>query len=248
MKFNRIYYSVIAIATLCFGCKKDNYDTPNAGLTGKLIDANTKGVIPGAVGNASFGDLQLFQLDYGAPIPTAITSAGFKIDGSYGNTYLFNGRYKIVPRGAYFYKDTMVVDVKGSTVADIKIVPYTYVTLVIGTITNNSISITVNATRNPFADATTVQKIANVAAVLGITEGVNINNYLNVNGNATDYRFQVNTEGIPNETVNTTPYAYVFSKLKANTTYYIRGGARVSTGNPSNYYNYSTLAEVKTLP
>ena len=166
-------------------CGKDNYELPNAKIQGVLRDAKTNEPVYGVVGNGNFGDLQFFQTDYGVENPAGFTTAGFKADGSYANAMLFNGTYKLVPRGPYFYTDTTVVELKGSMDVDLKVVPFVHASLTIGEVTANSITVKVKAQRNVEADKIVEQQISNVDTVLGTTAGVNYNNYYVVNNNTT---------------------------------------------------------------
>lgn len=243
-KFNLIY---ICVATLLFySCTKDNYEQPNASISGFLKDVNSGEAIPGVVGNGNFGDLQFFQLDYLVQNPAGFSIAGFKADGSYSNATLFKGKYKLVPRGPYFYSDTVIVDLEGTKNVDLEVVPFVNVGITLEEVTSNSITVKVKASRSVQADAFIKQQISQVVAILGTTAGVNYNNYYVVNNNTSNYRYVTNTTNIANEVISTTDYSYTFENLKPNTTYYLRGASRVSNNNPSNYYNYSKLLSVKT--
>lgn len=248
MRFKHIYilWSLLGCLTV-MSCAKDNYDQPNASIHGILKNAKTGEAVPGVVGNGNFGDLQFFQLDYGVTNPAAFTIAGFKEDGTYSNNTIFNGQYKLVPRGPYFYQDTLVVDLAGKMNVDLSVIPYINVKIDVSEVTSTSITVKVKAQRNAAADEIVNQQISQVLAVLGTTAGVNYNNYYVVNNNTTDYRQIVTTSTIANAEIGLTDYSFTFSNLKANTAYYLRGAARVSNNNPSNYYNYSNLLEVKTI-
>lgn len=243
-KKNIFWSTTLALAIV--SCSKDNYDQPNASLEGVLIDATTAAPVPGVVRNGNFGDLQFFQLDYGVINPTAFSTAGFKADGTYANATLFNGNYKLVPRGPFFYTDTVVVDLKGKMKIDLPVVPYTYVNLTVAEVMTNSITVKIKASRNATAEALLKQQVSAVVALLGTTAGVNYNNYYVVQNNTTEYRYVVNTSAIPNDQIAQNEYTYTFKNLKPGTTYYLRGASRVSTNNPSGYYNYSGLFVVKT--
>ena len=185
-------------------------------------------------------------MDYGINNPSGFTTAGFNADGHYANLTMFNGKYKLVPRGPYFYQDTVIVDVKGNLSVDLPVVPFVDVQLTVSAFTSTSITVQVNAKRNPNADVIMPQKIASVVAILGTTNGVNYNNYHIVNNNTSAYRYVKNTKDVTNEQIASENYTHTFNDLQPGTTYFLRGASLVSTNNPSNYYNYSKLLEVKT--
>lgn len=247
MKLNKINIILLLVVGLFIvSCAKDNYEQPNASLKGVLRDKTSGEPIPGVVGNGNFGDLQFFQLDYGVDNPSGFSIAGFKSDGTYANATLFSGQYKLVPRGPYFYQDTVVVELVGDMSVDLNVIPFVDVELSLVEATSNSITVNVKAKRGEGADEIVQQKISQVVALLGTTAGVNYNNYYVVNNNTSDYRYVVNTSAIENEVISVTEYTYTFKNLKANTNYYLRGASRVSNNNPSNYYNYSDVLTVKT--
>ena len=237
MKKNKInYINLLLLGTLLVsaGCKKDNYDSPDASLYGKVLDAATGEIVPGSVSKGQYGRLFLYQLDYGSANPNAIVSE-FNADGTYENAFIFSGKYKVVPReGPWEYTDTLIADVNGRTEKDIKVKPWFTSTITVGTVTATSVTVSVTCKNNfPVSAA---NKTARVAAVLDINQqGLNINDYAQ--------RLLTNVEGVSNDIVNTTTYTYNFTGLTPATTYYIRGAGRRST--PA-YYAYSKTIIVKT--
>lgn len=251
MKRYILLYSLAVLTGLSTGCHRDNYPPPNGGVYGTLYDANTNAVIPGATGASSFAQLQLYQIGYSSiPAQPIGIDGGFKADGTYADAQIFNGQYKIMVHGPFFYMDTTTVNIKGNTLANIKVVPYINVKISIGPVTDSTITVTVNALRNTYADAISPQQIVNVGALLGTTMGLNINNYLVLtylgNSHTKDYSPFVNTSSSTNAEIGTINYTFTFANLTPGTTYYVRGAANVSAGNPNNYYNYSSIVQVTT--
>lgn len=113
----------ICLATLAMlllaSCEYDNYDMPNAILSGKVVyEGNPVGVRPTAT------RLELWQDGYANRTKIDVNIAH---DGTY-SAALFNGRYKIVRVAGAPWEvqssDTIVVDVKGNTTKDIEVNPF----------------------------------------------------------------------------------------------------------------------------
>lgn len=100
-------------------CEYDNFDTPAARLSGKVVYDGTP------VGVRSNGiEMELWQDGY--PLSTKIP-VYVAHDGSYSAS-LFEGRYKLVRMAGAPWEaqlsDTITVDVKGNTVFDVPVKPY----------------------------------------------------------------------------------------------------------------------------
>lgn len=112
--------SIIFICSLVLtGCGYDNYDEPNAVLTGKIVyDGKPVGV------RTNGPQLELWQDGYGLKknIPIYIAH-----DGTY-SVSLFDGQYKLVRKAGAPWeaqlKDTIIIDVRKKTVVDIPVTPY----------------------------------------------------------------------------------------------------------------------------
>lgn len=101
------------------GCEYDNYDMPDAILSGKVVyEGNQVGV------RATATRLELWQDGYANKKKIDVNIAH---DGTYSAT-LFNGRYKIVRVAGAPWEaqpsDTIVVDVKGNTTKDVEVKPF----------------------------------------------------------------------------------------------------------------------------
>lgn len=111
---------IIALLSLVFtSCEYDNFDEPNATLSGRIVYQGTPLGI-----RTNGAQLELWQGGYElyTKIPVYIAH-----DGSFSAS-LFNGQYKLVRlSGAPWLpqsQDTIIIDVKGHTVKDIEVVPY----------------------------------------------------------------------------------------------------------------------------
>lgn len=210
-------------------CSKDNYQVPNASLYGEIIDEQTKELVPQQTING--GQLQLFQTDI-SDKATSINSV-LQSNGDYRNDMLFDGNYKIVLNGPFFYDDTLSVKINGETKQDILVRAYLHVKSDVVEVTANSAKVKVHVLNGLNND----QKIARIAAVMGTTNSLDINFF--------SLRELTDTESIDNEQLLNAEHTYEFKDLKPNTTYYVRAAAR--TINTGNYYNYSPMIEIKTL-
>jgi hypothetical protein len=123
---NKFYFIIGAtIAVLFASCKKDNYEAPQADFTGRIV-------YKGEAINVQYGQVnfELWQPGFGnnAAIPVNISQ-----EGTY-SAKLFDGNYKLVfaaNQGPFLWKknaagrqDTVAVNISGSKVMDIEVMPY----------------------------------------------------------------------------------------------------------------------------
>ncbi|WEK36049.1 MAG: DUF3823 domain-containing protein [Candidatus Pseudobacter hemicellulosilyticus] len=112
---------VTALFSSCI--KKDNYDGPNASLEGNLLVAGTKDRIQTASGNIQ---VRLEQLSW-SETPSPQTIPG-KMDGSYKNSKLFKGHYRVTPIGGAFWPMLPVeIDIDANTQQDFELIPYVFI-------------------------------------------------------------------------------------------------------------------------
>jgi hypothetical protein len=123
---NNIKSSAFLVLTFCavalLGCKDlDNYDPPSGGIHGSIVDASTNEPIPLPVQGPSGVIINLFEQN-----TKATKSIDFyaKDNGTYENSQVFNGEYKVVVNGPFVQAAENTVVVKGQTALDFKVVPY----------------------------------------------------------------------------------------------------------------------------
>ncbi len=127
MKNSFKYFFIIFIATAIFSCKKDNYSSPNAILSGNLLyQSDTIYVERNAV------HFQIYQYGFGKVGPIS-TDETFAQNGSY-SAALFNGDYKlIIPNGdgpfiskttATGAPDSVSITINGNQTVDLQVTPY----------------------------------------------------------------------------------------------------------------------------
>ncbi|MGI6243383.1 MAG: DUF3823 domain-containing protein [Prevotella sp.] len=121
---NKLLLNIVLaiVATLCVSsCGYDNFDEPDSMLTGRMVYKGQPLQLPGS---ANLIQLQAYQSGYQLTSPITIYVGQ---DGSF-STRLFNGHYKIVTKdnnGPWVNsRDTVEVDLNGSTNVDIPVTPY----------------------------------------------------------------------------------------------------------------------------
>lgn len=122
----RIYYSVLTVLAVvlaaCSCMKIDNFDAPDAKISGRLIDKTT-----GENFIVDHGDnhIRIWEVSYSTnPSPQSLA---VKEDGTFTNTKMFAGTYDMLPYdGSYWPCDTtfnVKVGRKGAHV-DLEVTPY----------------------------------------------------------------------------------------------------------------------------
>lgn len=108
---------------LTLGCENelDNYDAPNGGIIGSVIDSKTGEPIPLPVQGSNGVIVNMFEQG-----TEATKSVDFyaKMDGTFENTKIFNCDYRIVVNGPFVEKCEDNVTVNGYTKHDLTATPY----------------------------------------------------------------------------------------------------------------------------
>lgn len=112
--------SLLMVMGLTSCLKKDNLDGPNASLEGNFYVAGTKDHFQTATGSIQ---VKIEQLSWSeTPSPQEIPS---KIDGTYKNSKLFKGHYRVTPYGGAFWPVLPAeIDIDGGTKQDFELTPY----------------------------------------------------------------------------------------------------------------------------
>ena len=229
-------------------CKKiDNYDAPNATLTGSVVDATTGAGIQTEQGSGT--RIKLLEISYTAnPTPFYISSMQ---DGTFTNTKLFAGTNVISAEGPFvpmvqtddagktIVDESQTVQIKNTTTVTFKVHPLLRVEWV-GTPTFNpdgTITAQVKFTRGT-DDPNFQQDISDVYLFVNATKYVGNNNYDN------RYSKQISYDGSAGNTAagTTITLTTVGGPMPGKRDYFIRVGARTTYG--LKYYNYT---DVKTV-
>ena len=219
----------MAVCSLCFtSCLSDmdNYESPNGGIKGQILDAETNEPIPLPVQGSTGVIINMFEQNTDA---TQSVDFYAKMDGSYENAKLFNCDYKIVVNGPFVSPCEEFVTVKGQTTLDLKATPYARINAS-AQFTGKKITITykVNPTNSNF-------KVSEVYGYWNFAPGVD-------NGNANQAGKQTvkEQEGtIVFDLENDKTYQDNLYKIQANCNkIYVRVGAKTEGA-----VNYSTIIE-----
>lgn len=117
-----IIYLFAILATILCSCEKlDNYDAPNGGIYGTIIDATTNEPVPLPVQGSSGVIINMFEQN-----TSATKSIDFyaKYDGSYANTQVFNGDYQVVVNGPFTQTAEQTISIEGQTEINFSVTPY----------------------------------------------------------------------------------------------------------------------------
>ncbi len=228
MKRQYIIYFLAITAILASCGKIDNYEFPNGGIYGKLVDEITQETLQ----NDQPQGFVIKLFEKGSAITSPIRFTG-KSDGTYENALIFQNDYKVLPdEGAFFPVDTVNVKIGKRTEVNFNVTPFLAVTNATVTASAGSISASYNIARSRVG-----HKIAERKTL--------VSKVPTVTNNIFDARFQVvNLAGTPDETLLATRFTDVVSGLTSGT-YYVRIAVR--TDNPLRKYNYSKVYTV-TVP
>ena len=219
----------MAVCSLCFtSCLSDldNYESPNGGIKGQILDAETNEPIPLPVQGSTGVIINMFEQNTDA---TQSVDFYAKTDGSYENTKLFNCDYKFVVNGPFVSPCEEFVTVKGQTTLNLKATPYARINAS-ARVEGKTITITykVNPTNSNF-------KVSEVYGYWNFAPGVD-------NGNANQAGKQTvkEQEGtIVFDLENDKNYQDNLYKIKGNgNKIYVRVGAKTESA-----VNYSIIIE-----
>ncbi len=101
-------------------CKKDNYQGPTAGLSGRFVDTKNGELVEQDIIRGT--QIQLLEHGYDPVSPQFLI---VKTDGTYDNSLLFANTYTVQPlRGNFIEVPAQEVNINGKTVLDFTVTPY----------------------------------------------------------------------------------------------------------------------------
>lgn len=227
-----IYLACIAAAAcICVSCNNeiDNYDAPDGSIKGTVYDAVTNEPVPLPVQGDGGVLVNLFEQHTGA---TRSVDFRAKQDGTYENSQVFDGEYKVVVNGPFMDKCEGMVTVQGATEFDLKATPYSRIDIQATVDAGNRVRITYSAVpANPSFTVSAISLMWNLAP--GVD--VNSSNYAaKAAGDSPSgtYTFDLAAD----KTFNDNLYKIVANGKRI----YVRAAAEVN-GN----INYSKVLELK---
>lgn len=223
-----IGFSLLSVALLLSACgKQDNYEQPNAGIKGTITDASNQPLLTEQPNGAK---IRLLELKYNNPTPIDFW---VKADGTFENSNIFSGKYKVLPvEGPFFPVDTLVLDINGLTTANFKVIPFLTITAS-AVISAGSITITYQIAQTKIG-----AKITQSKSVLSAYPTVS-NTINEKTAPARDFT------SISDATVLSTTFTdnIQTTGLVSGQTYYVRIAAK--TANALGKYNYSPIMTIK---
>lgn len=208
--------------------KKDNFDAPEASLEGNLVDQGSKNNIQTATGNVT---IRLEQLSWSAtPAPQDIP---VKMDGSFKNSKLFKGHYRVsIKGGAFWAVPPAEIDIDKGSKYDFNLTPYLYLNSFTQKLDSNQLTLrfTMQAPIAGMPSIAEIQPYVNTTSLVG--PGASIRDYSDV------YKVTVNKEWADLSPADRSP-EFVIPNLVRGRTFYVRVGVRFNNDDKS-----SNLSEI----
>jgi hypothetical protein len=209
--------------------KTDNYDGPNASFQGNIISS--------AGGNllTSSGSTQIKLQQIGWTTPQTIPS---KFDGTFEDTKLFKGNYKVIPTGGAFWPvyDTLTVKIDNGTKHDFTVTPYIVIKNFTSTLTGTTLTLKFDIDAPIAAGLPTIkdaQPYVNTTKLVGT--GASIRDFSDVNAITINKDF-IDLSAADKSMTLTVP------NLIPGRTFFVRVGVRLS--DSFNSSNFSEIVQV----
>ncbi len=231
--------SIVALSLSLFACDTDNYEAPNATVSGRILDQNGNLLqTEQGSGNMRIKMEELSWANGNPDIAIIPTYLNLHQDGTYTNTKIFSGQYRMTPIEGPFYPYNIegeTVDIKGSATKDFTVIPYLEVSWVTTpTVTaDNKITCSIKFKRNEKAGVAKPD-LSNAKLFISTTQYVGNNNK--------DDQMNGGTVTVTNSQEGQT-LTFTSNVLKyAGTTYYVRAG--VCCNDSYKKYNYTGIVQL----
>jgi hypothetical protein len=221
----RILMGVIILA-IAACTKTDNYDGPNASFQGNIVSSTGGNLLTS--GNST--QIRLQQV--GWTTPQTIPS---KFDGTFEDTKLFKGNYKVVPTGGAFWPvtDTILVKIDNGTKHDFTVTPYIVIKNFTSRLTGTTLTLKFDITAPITVGLPTikdVQPYVNTTKLVGA--GASIRDFSDVNAVTINKQFTDMSAAEKSITLT-------IPNLIPGRTFFVRAGVRLSDS-----YNSSNFSEI----
>ena len=252
---NTFYHIILGMALISTGaCKKiDNYAAPDQTLQGRIIDAGTGKNVPGEVSgeNGTGTRIELRELSW-SENPTPLYLATMQ-DGTYSNTKIFAGHYKISADGAFVplvqtganpVDKSKEIDIQsGVTEVDFTVEPFLRIEWVGEPVLNPNGTVSTKFIVTRGTNDPSYQ--------LNVTDiNLYINNYpyVGANANSFDARYsnRVTYSGINGNNLldQTLTFTTIGGALPVKRNWYVRVAARTTFPNLGRPYNYNDVKKI----
>lgn len=131
----------------------DNYDSPNGGIKGEILDEETNNPIPLAVQGSTGVIIKMYELNTNAKQSIDFYA---KYDGTFENSKMFNNEYKLVVNGPFVKPCEENVKVDGSTTINLKALPFSRIE---ATANNSNDNISIQYEVKPTNSSLTVDQV-----------------------------------------------------------------------------------------
>jgi hypothetical protein len=235
-----LYSLVGCLAFLfCFSCTAiDNYDSPDARLSGRIIDQTTGENFLGEAG------IRMWEISWDS-LPQPRDLAVMQ-DGTYNNTKLFKGTYDMQAYNGAHWPAERITGIKlaNSTVQDFEVIPYIKVVDVKWKLDGLDLTLSCKL-EAPITEG--LPEVWEIRPFVSLTQFCNTGSRID-EYNKDEYRTNVskNWADIAASSGSKTSIEFSIPKvlpLKSGRTFYVRLGARVR--DIYSKYNYSEIFEVK---
>lgn len=232
LQLNIVLLSAGMLIAVMSCVKKDNYDGPDASLEGNLIDQGSKNNIQTATGNVT---IRLEQLSWSeTPVPQDIP---VKMDGTYNNSKLFKGHYRVsIKGGAFWAVPPVEMDIDKGTHYDFNLTPYLYITNFTYKLDSTTLTLRFNmdAPMAGIPSVTEIQPYVNTTEMVG--PGASIRDFSDV------YKISVNKEWADMSPADKSP-EFTITNLLHGRTFYVRVGVRFNNDDKSS--NLSEIVKIQ---
>lgn len=222
---SRILMGVAILASSA--CTKiDNYPGPDASFQGNLISSEGGNLL------TSGGSSQIWMQQIGWTAPQTIPS---KFDGTFEDTKLFKGGYKVIPTGGAFWPvyDTVTVNIQKGSSHNFTVTPYLVIKNFKTALNGTTLTLTFDIDAPVVAGLPTIkdaQPYVNTTKLVGT--GASIRDFSDVNAVTINKEFIDMTPADKSMTL-TVP------NLIPGRTFFVRVGVRLN-----NSYNSSNFSEI----
>ena len=232
----RILYNLSVLALLSlFSCTSiDNYDEPDAQMTGNLIDQSTG---KNFITSQNDFKIRIWEKSWSdSPQPQDIP---VKQDGTFTDTKLFSGTYDMMPYGGPFWPIDAETGIKlsGALSKNFTVTPYLQITdATFNLIAGDSLQITCKL-KAPVTQ--------NLPRVLEVRPFVSLSQFCGASSRIDAYNDDKYTVGINanwSDDIGNTTYVLPKLPLLSGRTYYVRVGSRVQ--DTYQKYNYSDISKI----